>query len=280
MLLISTKESDAVRLPMGYLDDKQSEDCREYSLRLPPEPEERSKINWGDFSLKFILDLFVRTMITQQQWKTLLENLRQGDNDSTACKRAGIDHATYYRKLKKSRTFKQQADEATLEGKQLYLDYTHNKHKENINKGDGASIRFELARRHPDYMTQPKVAPQFDTDTAENMAPTKGATILAEEVKHLLGEKVPAGEIGANWQAIAIRVHNRRKSRSLEPEGVADAMRADLILQKALEEQGNNGKEVYERYPIEATDGHDLYHLTQRALAALRVKRELIDANL
>ena len=204
-------------------------------------------------------------MKTKQQWQLVLKYLSQNDNVSTACKRAGVDTATYYRKLAKSRRFKHAAEEAISSGAHLFDDFVDNQVKSKVHEGYWPATKYYADRCHPKYMKKTTNLATLEAEPKKEVDQHKSVVTLKDEYQRLLLNKVSPGEIRANWQALAIRVHNRRRSRGLEPEGLADAMLAELLLSKACEEKGDDGTEIYERYPIEATDGYDLYHFVIRA---------------
>lgn len=90
----------------------------------------------------------------QEKLKTkMIELLEQYPVVSTACKRAGLPRATYYRWLKEDQDFANRANDAVTIGVDSINDIAETQLSLAIKNGEPWAIRFWLNNRSPHYAT-------------------------------------------------------------------------------------------------------------------------------
>ena len=105
------------------------------------------------------------TRRAKEQFLTLYERVG-GANVSLIAGRVGISRDTYYRWLKEDEQFRLRIHETV----EHLNDFVEDLLLMKILKGDGASIRFYLTRRHPRYMLRRSAVPAYgETRTLEDV---------------------------------------------------------------------------------------------------------------
>ncbi|MBI4592386.1 helix-turn-helix domain-containing protein [Candidatus Uhrbacteria bacterium] len=105
------------------------------------------------------------TRRAKDQFLALYERMG-GVSVSHVASRVGISRDTYYRWLKEDERFKLRINETEEQLNGIVEDLLLMK----ILKGDGASIRFYLTRRHPKYMLRRSTVPTYtETKTLEDL---------------------------------------------------------------------------------------------------------------
>ena len=88
----------------------------------------------------------------QREQKTLIiETLKVKPVVQTACIKAGIVRATYYRWMKTDRAFAKDVCGAIKEGNDLINDMAESKLFDGIKEGKMSAIRYRLDHKHPKY---------------------------------------------------------------------------------------------------------------------------------
>lgn len=70
---------------------------------------------------------------------------------ATACKKAGVSRATFYRWFMASKKYSKQAKAAIAKGVSLINDLAESKLVDGIEDGDFNNIKYWLNNRHPDF---------------------------------------------------------------------------------------------------------------------------------
>ena len=97
----------------------------------------------------------------QKQEEVLLKELAKIPIVGTACRRAGISRATYYRWREESRDFEDRADLALSKGQDLINDVAESHIVRNIHMGDVSAGKYWLSRHHYRYMKKPEAPLPF-----------------------------------------------------------------------------------------------------------------------
>ena len=88
----------------------------------------------------------------RKKQESLLQELAKTPIVGTACQRAGISRATYYRWREESRDFEDEADFALAQGQDLINDLAESKLLQQIQDGHAWAIQLWLKRHHYRYM--------------------------------------------------------------------------------------------------------------------------------
>lgn len=91
----------------------------------------------------------------EKKQELLLKELTKTPIVGTACQRAGISRATYYRWREESRDFEDRADFALAQGQDLINDLAESKLLQQIQTGHPWAIQLWLKRHHHRYMHKP-----------------------------------------------------------------------------------------------------------------------------
>ena len=83
--------------------------------------------------------------------KLMLEHLRKMPNIQLVCEKIGVGRTTFYTWCRQSKKFKQQAEEAKLEGRFYMSDFAEGQLFSLIKDGKIEAIRLYLQNNHPQY---------------------------------------------------------------------------------------------------------------------------------
>jgi hypothetical protein len=135
-------------------------------------------------------------MKTMSQKEEVLEILRRTPIVATACQKAGVSRATFYRWKRESKTFAQQVDKALAEGYDLINDLAESQLLTAIKNQNMTAIQFWLRNRHSSYAEKLQVMAKVEHQniplTPAQRALIKKALTLAGvyKVKPIGGENV------------------------------------------------------------------------------------------
>ena len=96
-----------------------------------------------------------------KQQQLLLKELARTPIVGTACQRASISRATYYRWRELSRDFEDEADFAIAQGQDLINDLAESQLLKQIQEGRPWAIQIWLKRHHFRYMNKPEAPLPF-----------------------------------------------------------------------------------------------------------------------
>lgn len=94
----------------------------------------------------------INTRIAADQNK-IAEELKKTPIVQIACQRTGIGRATYYRWYKENPEFRKTADEAVMEGEELFNDLGEHQLMILMKDKHWPAIRYWLDKRHPKFNT-------------------------------------------------------------------------------------------------------------------------------
>lgn len=97
----------------------------------------------------------------EKKQEALLKELAKTPIVGTACQRAGISRATYYRWREESRYFEEKVDQAMAQGQDLINDLAESKLLQQIQSSSPWAIQFWLKRHHYRYMNKPEAPLPF-----------------------------------------------------------------------------------------------------------------------
>ncbi len=100
------------------------------------------------------------TIIERQQREKdlLLSQLKKAPIIQLACEKLSIGRTTYYRWRKEDKEFRQQADQALREGKELMNDLAESQLLKAVKEGNLTGIIFWLKNNHISYKTKIEVS--------------------------------------------------------------------------------------------------------------------------
>lgn len=101
-------------------------------------------------------------MKSKRQKEEVLEILRRTPIVQTACSKAGISRASFYRWKSESKTFAKQADEALAEGCELINDLSESQLLTAIKNQNMTAIQFWLRNRHKAYAEKLRVMAEVE----------------------------------------------------------------------------------------------------------------------
>lgn len=129
-----------------------------------------------------------KTIVKRQKEdkERLLKELEKMPIIQTACVKAGIARATYYRWKKRDKKFAQQADSAIREGVALMNDYAESQLISAIRDKNMTAIIYWLKNRHQDYST--KIELSGSIKTTDGRLTTEQQALLDKAIGYVFKE--------------------------------------------------------------------------------------------
>jgi len=127
-------------------------------------------------------------MKTEEQKQKLIDQIRKTPIIQIACEKTGIGRATYYRWKKNDENFRDQAEEALIDGESLVNDMAESQLISAIRDKNMTAIIFWLKNRHKSYKNKMELSGSVATSrelTPEEEEMIKKALVHAGITKDL-----------------------------------------------------------------------------------------------
>ena len=119
----------------------------------------------------------------------LIEQLRKTPIVLVACEKMGVSRATFYRWFKEDEKFKESAQEALGEGKNLINDMAESQLISSIKDKNFQAIAYWLKHNHPNYSNKLELSGKISTQS-EKLTPEQEEIVkLALQNAGLIGEE-------------------------------------------------------------------------------------------
>lgn len=109
-------------------------------------------------------------MKTEKSKELLIEQLRKTPIVLVACEKMGVSRATFYRWFKEDEKFKESAQEALGEGKNLINDMAESQLISSIKDKNFQAIAYWLKHNHPNYSNRLELSGKISTQS-EKLTP-------------------------------------------------------------------------------------------------------------
>jgi len=109
-------------------------------------------------------------MKTDKGKQLLIEQLRKTPIVLVACEKMGVSRATFYRWFKEDEKFKESAQEALGEGKNLINDMAESQLISSIKDKNFQAIAYWLKHNHPNYSNKVELSGKISTQS-EKLTP-------------------------------------------------------------------------------------------------------------
>lgn len=128
-------------------------------------------------------------MKTDKNKQLLIEQLRKIPIVLVACEKMGVSRATFYRWFREDEKFKELAQEALGEGKNLINDMAESQLISSIKDKNFQDIAYWLKHNHPNYSNKLELSGKISTQS-EKLTPEQEEIVkLALQNAGLIGEE-------------------------------------------------------------------------------------------
>ncbi|MFH1533631.1 MAG: hypothetical protein ABID64_01750 [Nitrospirota bacterium] len=127
-------------------------------------------------------------MKTEKQKGTLLEQIKKTPIIQIACEKTGISRATFYRWRKSSRKFREEADQALVDGARIVNDMAESQLISAIRDQNMTAIIFWLKHHHKNYKTRVEISGKIKT----------ADEVLTPEQQKIIAKAIEMGCLGEN----------------------------------------------------------------------------------
>lgn len=128
-------------------------------------------------------------MKTESHKSKLIEQIKKTPIIQIACEKTGVSRATYYRWRKSDAKFREESDQALLDGAALVNDMAESQLISAIRSQNMTAIIFWLKHHHKDYKTRIEVSGKIKT--VDEILTTEQQELIKKAIKMASFKEIP-----------------------------------------------------------------------------------------